>query len=460
MTALVDTVEAALFGPCGVEPGQRVLAACSGGRDSAVLLHALAELAASGRIRLAAATVDHGLRDDGGAVAARVERWCDALGVCWTGLTVTLDPALLRARGVEAAARDARRAALVAAADASDCEVVALGHHRQDQAETVLMRAVVGTGLRGLSAMRPRSGRFVRPLLVADPDHIEAFAVSHGIDWIEDPGNTEERFLRNRLRRRVLPVLVEEVGPAAVTQLARLADRCAADDEVLSSMAREHRRRAARGDGVSAAALEGLAAPLVVRMLASMVREFEPAAQLGEVHLRAGLQLVRGPDREAGVDLPGGLRLERGGDAVRVVRHEGPCPDPGPPVPLAVPGVTPWPVAGLEVCASVHGDRAQVGRGPAPGRVRAWFDLDRLTTPLCMHKFALGSRMRPYGGPGSRKVSDLMSEAGIPRRLRGGWPVVADAHHLLWVPGVRAAEHGAVTDATERILDLEMGENR
>lgn len=127
---------------------------------------------------------------------------------------------------------------------------------------------------------------------------------------------------------------------------------------------------------------------------------------------------------------------------------------------LRLDGVTRWPPAGVQLRARVHGDHDAVGSPPGAGAHRAWFDLDRLTMQLCVNTFSAGTRMRPFGGAGSRKVSDVMGEAGIPRQLRKFWPVVYDAREVLWVPGARAAELARVCAGTRRILELSLDTNR
>jgi len=114
----------------------------------------------------------------------------------------------------------------------------------------------------------------------------------------------------------------------------------------------------------------------------------------------------------------------------------------------------------VAVRARVHDDRGAVGAPPDAGTHRAWFDLDRLTTPLCVNTFSAGERMRPFGGAGSRKVSDVLGEAGIPRRMRSIWPVVYDARGIIWVPGARAADVARVDGETRRVLELSLESNR
>jgi len=194
----------------------------SGGLDSTVLLHLLT--AAGHAHGLRAIHVHHGLHADADRWAAHCERACEALGV---GLTVIRVNVAATGEGPEAAARAARHAAFESALMAG--EVLALAHHRDDQAETFLLRALRASGPDGLAAMqRWRSfgpGRLWRPLLDADRDTLLAYAQAHGLAWIDDPSNTDTAFDRNFLRQRVMPLLRER-WPHASDALARSATLC------------------------------------------------------------------------------------------------------------------------------------------------------------------------------------------------------------------------------------------
>ncbi len=461
---LAERVRRSLTGPCGVRRGATLLLGCSGGADSMALLDLLAALAPELRLDLHAATVDHGLRDVEREVAT-VRDACAARGVPWALLRVEIDRETRAARGIEAAARRARHRALLERADLLGATSIALAHHLEDQAETVLMRAMVGTGVRGLAAMRPRRGPLVRPLLGIRPQELRRHLERAGCTWCEDPTNADPRFLRNRVRHELLPLMRSIAGGAVAERLAGLADRCAAEDRVIQERADAAASRAETPDGalaVAALAVEPLA--VRARVVADLARRRMPEdGRLRGVHVESVLHLLEGPDRRAGVDLPGGVRVERRGAVLRALPRRGAHRDPDATpavIDLAVPGLTRWPALGMAIRARVHGRREDVGRGGDAGVRRAWFDLDRLTRPLRVQSFAAGARIRPYGGPGSRKVSDVLGEARVPRERRAAWPMVMDADQVIWVPGGRAADVAPVHRGTTRILDLMLEESR
>jgi len=234
---LRDRVEAALRGPCGVDRGDTLLVALSGGLDSTALLDVLVRLRDRLDLSVRSATVDHGLRPGSRAEAQAAGAVCDAVGVGWRRLRVSIPEQAVRREGPEAAARGIRLRALEDEADRIGADAIALAHHRDDQAETVLMRALVGAGTRGLAGIRPRSGRRIRPLLGIRRADLERYARRRGLRWSADPSNGDRRYLRNRIRGSVLPAAVEAAGISVPEQLARLAERAAVDEELLGALA-------------------------------------------------------------------------------------------------------------------------------------------------------------------------------------------------------------------------------
>ncbi len=198
-------------------PGDRVAVAVSGGADSVALLDLLDLTRRWHQGRLEVVTVDHGLRDGSADDAAFVWELARSRGLPCTWVSLGL-----RAGASEAECRDARYRAL----DALSADHVALAHHRDDLAETVLLHLVRGTGVRGLVGMRWRRGRYVRPLLDVARDDLRRWLRWRELSWREDPTNSDPGRLRNRLRHEVLPLL-EDLRPGAVAAVARSALRTA-----------------------------------------------------------------------------------------------------------------------------------------------------------------------------------------------------------------------------------------
>jgi tRNA(Ile)-lysidine synthase len=295
-----------------VEPGETVVVACSGGADSLALLAATVFEARKAGWRVIGATVDHGLQEGSAPHADRVVAQMAQLGADETvAVRVTVDPG---GRGIEAAAREARYAVLAEVASRLGSLVVLLGHTLDDQAETVLLGLVRGSGGRSIAGMRHAFDEFRRPLLEVTRAQTEAACSAEGIEAWEDPHNLDPRFTRARVRHRVLPVLEEELGPGVAAALARTADSLQADLAALDQAADECLATVSTGDGlmVTELALRPAAVRTRVLRLAALAAG-SPASELFRVHALAMDDLLSGADNRS-VDLPGHLRCRRRGD--------------------------------------------------------------------------------------------------------------------------------------------------
>lgn len=202
-----------------VEQGMTVQIAVSGGPDSMALLHVMARLREKLKIQLIAHGVDHGLRGEAHQELELAQNFANSLGIPMgvTQVQVSADGNL------QAQAREARYAALRQAAQSAGAQRIATAHHADDRAETVLIRLLQGSGLRGLGCLPPRSDDLIRPFLLARRRDIQAHLLRHQIVFAEDPSNNNSRFFRVRLRQEVLPLL-ESLSPSIVTHINALAD--------------------------------------------------------------------------------------------------------------------------------------------------------------------------------------------------------------------------------------------
>ena len=298
----VAAVRVAVRRALDLPSGSLVLAACSGGTDSLALASATAFVAPRLGLRAGLVTVDHGLQDGSSERAEQVAAW---------GRTAGLEPAVAarvtvgRAGGPEAAARDARYAALVAAAEEHQAAVVLLGHTLEDQAETVLLALARGAGPRGLSGMPERRGIFVRPLLTISRAQTRAACAELGLTPWEDPHNADPAYARARVRA-MLPELVEALGPDVIPNLARSARLIAADTALLDELAAAHTGEPSVAD------LATLPIALRTRVLRNFaLRLGAPAGALSTVHLDALDALVVAWRGQGPVALPGGIHVMR-----------------------------------------------------------------------------------------------------------------------------------------------------
>ncbi len=271
----------------------RFVVGCSGGADSLAL--ALASRWASRRCGsgVRVVIVDHQLQPGSDEVAERTRKLLARRGMdtCVRRVDVDADDP----DGPEAAARTARRAALL---DVAGEEPVLLGHTRDDQAEQVLLSLARGSGATSLAGIRPRSGQFWHPLLEVRRDQTVQACREWEVEPWQDPHNGDPRFLRSRVRTELMPVMTEVLGPEVAASLARSATLLAGEDEVIARVARmwadEHE--------VSANELPGLRG-VEVGLARRVVKGWLPEARM--VHVDAVLGLLEGPGG-AGVDVPGG----------------------------------------------------------------------------------------------------------------------------------------------------------
>ncbi len=326
------------------EPGVRrdatVLVACSGGADSLALLAATVFELRRSPVPVVGAVVDHGLQEDSAGHTARVVAQMAALGCDETAsIRVTVDAG---PRGTEAGARQARYVALAQLAQHFRAGRVLLGHTMDDQAETVLLGLTQGSGGRSLSGMRravhadegpagPLGPQFVRPLLEVTRAQTEAACRAEGIDWWDDPHNTDPRFVRSRVRHTVMPVLERELGPGIAAALARTGHLVREDLDALDDLAEQEsarrdlaEREAADRDllsGESIRSLEGMPAAVRRRVLRlAALRAGCPPRDLTHGHVTALEAMVwerRGEPRD--LDLPGRVRAVRRHDVLRLV---------------------------------------------------------------------------------------------------------------------------------------------
>jgi tRNA(Ile)-lysidine synthase len=296
-----------------LEPGSLVLVACSGGADSLALASALAFEARRAGLRAGAVTVDHGLQAGSADQAQRVVAAMAELG---------LDPvrsvaARITARkaGPEAAARQARYAAIDAVA--ADCGAVAvlLGHTMDDQAETVLLGLARGSGARSLAGMDAAAGRYLRPLLRLRRSQTEAACAALGVRPWADPHNADPAYARTRVRHQILPLIEELLGPGVTEALARTADQLRADADALDALAAtaaESVTSDQQPGSLDAGGLAALPAALRTRVLRqAAIAAGAPAGTLTSQHVTALDAMIMDWHGQGHADLPGGVSCER-----------------------------------------------------------------------------------------------------------------------------------------------------
>ncbi len=299
----------------GLEPGARVLVACSGGADSLALASAVAFEAPKLGVQAGAVVVDHGLQAGSAEVARRASLQCRALELDPVEVVrVSVDPGKI---GPEAAARAARYAALDEAAERLGAELVLLGHTRDDQAEQVLLGLARGSGARSLSGMPARRGRYARPLLHLSRTQTATACAASGLEAWEDPHNDDPAYARVRARS-VMPALEAALGPGVAAALARTADRLREDADQLDAEAAAAAE--ALGEGPWAVAdLEAVPRAVRTRLWRLLVLAAgAPAGQVAFSHVEACDALLTRWHGQGPISVPGPVGVTRSGGRVSI----------------------------------------------------------------------------------------------------------------------------------------------
>jgi len=377
--------------------GKRLAVGLSGGVDSVTLLQVLKNCAAGSGFFLSAIHVHHGLSPNAGAWA----RFCRALCARWgVPLAVRRVKVAKEGRGLEAAAREARYRAF----KNSSCDAVALAHNRDDQAETVLMNLLRGTGVRGASGMPPR-GRLdgkllLRPLLEAPRAAILAYAREQGLEWVEDESNADEALTRNFVRRRLGP-LIESRFPRWRESLARAARHFAGVGLDAQALLREF------------LAAQGLRAPSEAKLV-EMLK-----------------QLTSGGAR---------IMVEHDGMRLRVYRGKlalAPAASAAPFAPVEWKGERRIPIPAL-------GGKLLFRRARGEG-----IDLRKLEQRrVAVRLRAGGERLQPDPRRPRRTLKNLFQEAGVPPWQRDRLPLLFCGNDLVWAPGLGIDAHYQATADT------------
>lgn len=386
-----------------IQPGDSIVCAVSGGADSMALLWALYLLREKWGITLSAAHFNHGLRgEESDRDEAFVREFCSEHEIA---LTVGTGRVACTGKGLEAAAREARYGFL-----RSLPGIIATAHTADDNAETLLLHLIRGTGLRGLGGIAPSDGKVIRPMLLVTRQQVLAFLQEHGVAHVEDSSNDTDAFLRNRIRHQVMPLLQME-NPNLACTLSQTALRLRQDEQVLSEMGKA-------GDTVSVRQLRALPQAVQSRVLEALLKNCgvaEPEA----VHIAQARALAESQRPSAYAMFPGNVCLRREYDVLtgRAV------PPPLAQMEVQCPGVTELP--GLCLTAAPAN---RLENAANTMYVRQVFGT------LVLRRRQPGDCLRLPGG--TKSLKKLMIDRKIPAAMRDRVPVLADAHGVLGVIGV------------------------
>ncbi len=448
----LETTIAAALDRIGVRRGALVLLALSGGADSVALFHALAALRERFGYRLAAAHFNHHLRGD---ESDRDQAFvCDLCARAQVELVVG-HAEDLGGCNLEERARESRYRFLHSAADRIGACHIALAHHADDQAETVLMRLLRGTGVAGLGAMAEAGpGMLVRPMLSLKRGEIIEYLNAIGARFVTDSTNCSPAILRNRLRAQLIPMLERDYAPRVGRRLGELADEMRSLDDFVTAAAEAELDRSLGAGGALEvsidisrfATLHPALAAAVIRALVR--RQTGTLRRLTRAHVEAVRRLCLDGPPNGVINLPSGWRAERQYGRLQL-RNSAPPKPAEFLIPIESDGTTIAP--GLVFEGSVIG----VGEAAMPATpFEAVFDTGQVRCGLAARSFVPGDRIHPLGMEGTRKVKEVFIDHKVPRSRRAALPLVVAGDEVVWIPGLVRSAAALVTDRTTTVVRL------
>ena len=484
-SAAVDALERRVSGNLGEYglAGRKLLVAVSGGPDSMALLHALWRLSDEHRLTLYGAHLNHLLRgEESDADAKFVADTFHRLGIDYT--LDSADVAEYRRRhrlSLEDAARRVRYAFLAGAAAKHDADAIALGHTADDQAETILMHIIRGSGLDGLRGMQALDRRQVigkpvtlfRPLLGSSRADTQAYCDALELQPRIDVSNSSPDFLRNRIRLELVPLL-EQLNPSIQSALIRLAKNATQDSEFIRERSDEvwrqvaQLKRSADGDVLILDTLRLVEEHPAIQSAVLRRGTGTVGGEATQRHILDMMRLLGGAPGKT-LDLPGcltfvtdyGKALIGSGDAVGAMLST--LPTLEGEYAVAVPGeirVEGWSIRTAEMTDadgvmfedfSPHANHLPRGEGILAAEL---LDMDCVSDGLRVRGRRPGDRFQPLGMEQSKSLREFMIDARIPRRWRDGLPLLVSERGIVCVPGWRIAHWARVTDETRRVLHL------
>jgi tRNA(Ile)-lysidine synthase len=449
-----------------IAPGDHVVAGVSGGADSVCLLFVLWEMKEALSFTLEAVHVNHMLRKEAADDAAFVRETCERLGVAFRVFAADVGE-MAHSKGIslEEAGRDYRYECLRAVAREHEAGIIAVAHHLDDRAETLLFNLFRGSGLRGLAGIRPVRDDVVRPLLFCTRQEIEEYLAARDIPYRTDPSNADEAFTRNFIRHQIMP-RAHEVNPAVGRHMARTADLAGEADCFIRKQARaalyECASLSAGQSEIDIEKLHGYDIIIQKYVLLLVLEELSPSGgrDISFPHIEDVLALAQGGGSKE-LHLPSGLRADK--EYGRLILHypgEGQnrqfrevcefvidLDTPQKEHNFTVPGL------GKIACRTFP---AQKNMKFPQKTYTKWFDCGKITSCAVLRHKKRGDFLT-IGGEGQRKkLSDYLIDEKIPRARREEMYVLADGPHIMWVCGLRISEHYKITGDTKSVLEVKL----
>lgn len=404
----------------------RCLAGISGGADSTAMLILLAEERKNKKVFPEAVHVNHGLRgDESDGDEAFCRKLCDELHVPLHVMRVELN-----GKNDENACREARFQCFREVMDRTGIRNLVLAHNRDDLAETFLMRLLRGAGTEGISCMSGKDERaeytIYRPLLKAGRDEIRQALLQEGINWREDSLNSSDRYLRNKVRHQLIP-LMEEMSSGAVGRIARTAEIITGENRVLQEYAQQFLNEYSSARRIDTRALKSLPESFRNRILRAWWKENTPEREEHTLNARQTDELSALVSASRGkVNLPGGLFAVKGHDSLYLTGFQKEIAEE-----VYLSQTIPGEIVFMEVRLLTVSSEGNPGNGTTEQEVP-----EDYFNGCVIRTRRKGDRIRPFGMTGSRKLQDYLTDKRIDEPLRDEIPLICRGNEVLWAAGI------------------------
>lgn len=450
---------------CAVPADALVVVGVSGGADSLFLL----EQFRAANQPVIAACFDHQLRPESAEECAFVRRFCTERGVrCVTGNGDVRAAAKNEKMTIEEAGRNLRYRFLIDTVRTLNAAAVAVAHHADDQAETILMHFLRGSGLEGLRGMQARSFQadpkipIIRPLLKFWRAEIDEWIQSAGITPVSDPSNADAAYYRNRLRLLLLPEIARNYNPAIKQSLLRIGGAATADMEIIQAAVQQAQHQCELRETEDTVTynrklFSAQSHGMRMRLLREAVIRLLPFPQNLSFELcQSGITFFENARWNEKRLWFGNLQLAALGDTLlittKAIIHNMDYPQffTDKPIQFEIGDVVD--LNGWRITAEQVPNAAETAEQMRKFETEAYMDAASIVPPIFIRKANVGERFTPIGISGSQKISDFWINQRIPRDFRPAFPVVADANGMIWIPGLRMSSRVRVTETTQTLL--------
>ncbi len=445
-----------------ITPGDHVIVGVSGGADSVALLSVLHGLRKKWNITLTVAHLNHMLRGEAAKrEACFVAQRAETMGIPCVAEERDVRGVKIKEGGsLQEAARIARYQFFLDVCRRRNAQKIALGHHADDQAETLLMWLIRGTSLKGLAGIPPlRDEIIIRPLITVSRREIEAYLEEKGLTFIPDSSAGEQHYLRNRIRHQLIPLLQQEYNPRIVATLSRLSELLRGENEALELMVGEIAQKILIAQNeqemrFSIDHLKQCREELWGRIIKNIVAQLTGSSRgIYFRHIEAVCNLAAGTGPEKTVQLPAGWSVVREynqliftGEKSRSISY---CY-----VLDALPERITIEEIKKDICFAVE----EVPGSPEEVLIRQkdvdFLDYNTIQFPLTLRNYQPGDRFHPLGLRGSKKLKDFFIDNKIPRRERHTFPVLLSRQEIVWVGGLRIDDRFRVGADTRKVLKV------